>query len=203
MHPTASARASQTGFTLLELLVATAIFAVMAALAYAGLGILLQGRATLEDHLARLKALQQTYVVMQRDVTQTAAQTGGDALGGVLPALRGEANGTTMALTRAGYPNPANIRRSHLLRVRYQLDGTQLHRLQWTEIDRAPGDKPEDTVLLDGVDKLVFGYRAATGKTYNAWPPAGVPASALPRAVRITLELRGMDGPIHWLFTLP
>jgi general secretion pathway protein J len=195
--------AHQSGFTLLELLVAVAIFAVMAALAYAGLNTVLQIRTVLEDHLTRLHTLQRAYVVMQRDLTQAVPRPVHDELGGTLPALRGDSNGTTLGLTRGGYPNPAGVRRSHLVRVRYQLDGRHLLRLDWPVLDRAQGDKPLASVLLKGVDRLSFEYLDARGRTQTSWPPAGGAATVLPHAVRVTLSIHGMNGPVSWLFLTP
>ena len=194
---------TQRGFTLLELLIAVAIFAVMAALAYAGLDSLLRGRTTVEDHLARLHALQRAFVVMQRDFTQAAPRTIRDVLGGTLPALRGDPQNGIVALTRAGYPNPAGVRRGHLLRVRYRLDGTRLLRLAWPVLDRAPGVKPDRVVLLDHVQKFTVKFLDAAGQTQPSWPPAGKRPTVLPRAVRITFDLRGLSGHVRWLFVLP
>jgi general secretion pathway protein J len=194
---------TQRGFTLLELLVAAAIFAVMAALAYAGLDSVLRGRAVIEEHLTRLHTLQRAYVVMQRDLTQAAPRPVRDILGGTLPALRGDPQTHVLALTRAGYPNPAGVRRGHLLRVRYRLDGTRLLRLDWPVLDRAPGTKPDKAVLLKHVHKLVFQYIDTAGQAQLTWPPAGEPPTALPRAVRVTFELQGINGSVRWLFALP
>lgn len=194
---------NQRGFTLLELLVAAAIFAVMAALAYAGLDGVLRGRTTIEGHLVRLHELQQAYVVMQRDFTQATPRTVRDALGGTLPALHGNAQEEAVGLTRAGYPNPAGMRRGHLLRIRYQLEGSRLLRLDWPELDRAPGVKPDTAVLLKHVRRLSFQYIDASGQTQLTWPPAGVSPTVLPSAVRVTFQIKGMNGSVRWLFVLP
>lgn len=191
------------GFTLLELLVAVGIFAIMAALAYAGLDAILNSRQTVETHLSRLESLQQAYVVMQRDITQAAPRTATGERGDVLPALRGSPDGTRLAVTRTGYPNPAGARRSHLLRVRYELTGTRLLRLQWPQIDRATGDQAQQTVLLEHVEALHLGYVDTSGRTQTYWPPAGSSPDTLPRAVRITLRLQWQRGPVSWLFVLP
>ena len=193
------------GFTLIELLVAMAIFALMAALAYGGLDTLLRQRGELEAHYHRLHTLQRAYAVLQEDLTQAAPRPVRDELGGPLPALRGAPDGTTLALSRDGYPNPAGVRRSGIIRVRYSLDGRRLLRLQWPVLDRAPGAPPPPDTVLDHVESLRFRYIDAQGDAQASWPPAGSgPQSPLlPRAVRVTLRIDGLAGPVTWLFVLP
>ncbi len=200
-HPSCRAR----GFTLIEMLVAVAIFAVLAVLAYAGLDAVLRQRGELDQHYQRLHVLQRAYEVMQRDFSQAAPRGARDELGGPLPALRGDPSGHVVALTRAGYPNPAKVRRSHLLRVRYELHDRQLLRLQFPVLDRAPVAAPQPVVLLRGVRSLRLRYLDASGNWQPSWPPAGASTSAttLPRAVAVTLRVDHLAGPLQWLFVLP
>ena len=197
--------AKARGFTLIELLVAVAIFALMAALAYGGLDTLLRQRGELETHYRQLHTLQRAYAVLQADFTQAAPRPVRDELGGPLPALRGAPDGTTVALSRDGFPNPAAVRRSRIIRVRYRLDGRRLLRLQWPVLDRAPGAAAPPDTLLDHVESLQFRYVDAQGDEQSSWPPAGAgPQSPLlPRAVRVTLKVDGLAGPVTWLFVLP
>lgn len=198
-HPSRRAR----GFTLIEMMVAVAIFAVLAVLAYAGLDAVLRQRAELDQHYQNLHALQRAYEVMQRDFSQAAPRGVRDELGGPLPALRGDPSGRVVAVTRAGYPNPAGVRRSQLLRVRYVLRDHQLLRLQFPVLDRAPVALPRPDVLLHGVRSLRLRYLDATGNWQRSWPPAGATATTLPRAVEVTMQLDRLSGPLRWLFVLP
>ena len=195
--------AGRRGFTLVEMLVAVAIFAVLAVLAYAGLDAVLRQRADLAAHDRDLQALQRAYIVMQRDFTQAAPRPVRDELGGPLPALRGDPDGREVALTRSGYPNPAGLRRSQLLRVRYRFVDGQLLRLQFPVLDRAPTAPPPPDVLLRGVRGLHLRYRDAAGGWLASWPPAGGSPRSLPTAVEVTVEVRSLAGPVQWRFVLP
>lgn len=195
--------ARRRGFTLVEMLVAVAIFAVLAVLAYAGLAAVLRQRADLAAHDHDLHALQRAYIVMQRDFTQAAPRSVRDELGGPLPAMRGDPNGHEVGLTRAGYPNPAGVRRSQLLRVRYRLVDGRLLRWQFPVLDRAPTVPPPPDVLLHGVRSLQLRYRDAAGGWLTSWPPAGGSPRGLPTAVEVTMDARALAGPLHWTFILP
>lgn len=199
----ASRRLHARGFTLIELLVAVAIFAVLAVLAYSGLDMVLSQRGELQRHYRQLHALQRAYEVMQRDFTQVAPRMVRDQLGGPLPALRGDPSGKEVALTRAGYPNPAGMRRSQLSRVRYSLVDGKLERLQFPVLDRAPTQLPEPDVLLRGVESLHLRYLDDAGTWQLSWPPPGQPGATLPRAVEVTLKPKDLAGPVRWLFVLP
>ena len=198
-HPSRRAR----GCTLIEMMVAVAIFAVLAVLAYAGLDAVLRQRAELDRHYRNLHALQRAYQVMQRDFSQAAPRGVRDELGGPLPALRGDPSGRVVAVTRAGYPNPAGVRRSQLLRVRYVLRDQQLLRLQFPVLDRAPVGLPRPDVLLHGVRSLRLRYLDTSGNWQRSWPPVGATATTLPRAVAVTVQLDRLSGPLQWLFVLP
>ena len=58
------------GFTLLELLIALAIFSLIAVMAYGGLATVLEQNLVSEESAVRLAALQKTYLVLQRDIEQ-------------------------------------------------------------------------------------------------------------------------------------
>ena len=195
--------ARRRGFTLVEMIVAVAIFAVLAVLAYAGLDAVLRQRADLQAHYRDLHALQRAYLVMQRDFSQAAPRPVRDELGGPLPALRGDPDGHELALTRAGYPNPAGLRRSQLLRVRYLLHDQTLRRLQFPVLDRAPTPPPPADVLLRGVRSLRLRYRDGGGQWQAAWPPAAAAPASLPAAVEVELRVAHLPGPLRWVFVLP
>ncbi|MCK4676195.1 MAG: prepilin-type N-terminal cleavage/methylation domain-containing protein, partial [Gammaproteobacteria bacterium] len=58
---------SQRGFTLLELLIASIIFAIMAVMAYGGLANVLDNSKSSQLALKRLQQIQQSISVLNRD----------------------------------------------------------------------------------------------------------------------------------------
>jgi len=75
------------GFTLLELLVALAVFAIMAAAAYSGLRSVLFTHATLEQENRRLAAVQLTVFRFEQDIEQIVSRGIRDEYGESHPRL--------------------------------------------------------------------------------------------------------------------
>ncbi|HSC47386.1 MAG TPA: type II secretion system minor pseudopilin GspJ, partial [Gammaproteobacteria bacterium] len=127
---------STRGFTLLELLVAIAIFAVLAVMAYGGLNSVIRQREQNDTAMLRLKQLQQAMAIMTRDFAQMAPRPVRDQLGGVHCALSaGPNNVPPIEFTRGGWTNPLGVIRSTQQRVAYALEDGTLVRYTWPELD--------------------------------------------------------------------
>lgn len=193
------------GFTLLELLVALSIFAIVAVLAYGGLGTVLDQRILTEESAERLAELQKTYLVVQRDIEQLVPRAIRDEFGDEQAAISGAAQ---FQLTRGGWRNPLNNPRSSLQRVGYALQEQQLIRYSWLVLDRAQDSEPREQVLATGINSIRVRYLDIDDSWEEQWPPEQVtgsgerPPDELPRAVEITLEHEHY-GEIRWLFQLP
>ena len=71
----------QHGFTLLELLIASIIFALMAIMAYGGLSNVMDNSKVSQRALERLKQIQQTVSVLNRDFSQIVERSIRDEYG--------------------------------------------------------------------------------------------------------------------------
>ncbi len=194
-----------SGFTLLELLVALSIFAIIAVLAYGGLGTVLDQQILTEESAERLADLQKTYLIVQRDVEQLVPRPIRDQFGDQQAALSGA---TQLQLTRGGWRNPLNNPRSSLQRVSYALEEQQLIRYSWLVLDRAQDSEPREQVLASQITAMRIRYLDGNAAWKEQWPPQQVtqsgepPSDELPRAIEMTLEHEHY-GEIRWLFQLP
>lgn len=188
----------QRGFTLLEMLVAVAVFAAVSAVAYGGLSSMLQTRQQVEQHAQRLQSLQQTMAIMHRDLTQALVRPVRDPFGDVEPALYHQEGGYLLVLTRAGRLNLQGLRRSELQRIAYALEDDRLIRYVWPVLDSPQGSEPYSHVLLEAVREAELRFVDSQREWQLNWPPldslgeeTGV---ALPLAVEISLELEQWGG---------
>ena len=193
------------GFTLLEMLVALAIFALLAVMSYSGLSSVMNQQVVTEEHAQRLGDLQKTYMLMQRDLEQVLLRPVRDEFGDVQPALAGS---DVLQLTRGGWSNPLNRPRSSLQRVGYAWEDRQLVRYVWQVLDRAQDSEPLRQLLLDDIDSMEIRYLSPGAEWQSQWPEPVFntspddPSPGLPLAVEVTLEHEHF-GPLVWLFRMP
>lgn len=199
------------GFTLLELLVALTVFAIMASAAYSGLHYILLTQAALDAHQQRLAALQFAMYRLEQDITQAIPRSIRDAYGAQQPAmLGGNLRDEILILTRHGWDNPLDQPRATLQRVAYRLQHQQLLRLHWIVLDGGTPQVAQQLALLDQVHAVQVRFLNAQRHWQNTWPPQNViPSHAslleltqLPLAVEITLHLADW-GEITRLLLLP
>lgn len=187
--------ASARGFTLIEVMVAMAIFGVMTVLAYMSLGQTLANAALLTARMDRLQAIQRTMRFIGNDLLTAAPRPVRSELGDAyLPAMQVTAsNDYLLAITHGGWPNPAGLPRSTMQRSVYLLQEDKLLRVYNTVLDATYSNNAIATEILDGVVSLEFRLIQDNLETINQWPPlAAQGASALqlrPRAVEIILTL--------------
>ncbi len=200
MRRSARSQPVDRGFSLLEMLVAVALFAVASALAWGGLRTLLQAQEQSAQATARLGRLQFAIGLIERDVTAAARRGVRDAYGGMRMAFEGTTQ--RMELTRYGHANPLALPRAELERVAWTRRDGDLVRQRWPVLDRAAGTRPVEDALLDGVDALGLVFLDERGREHHQWPPPNGASGVLPRALRLTLEVEGF-GEIERVLELP
>ncbi len=183
-------RASEAGFTLVELLVALAIFALISV---AGVTLLRSGSDTqiaVKDRLEGLSRSNRLYNAMEGDLAQAIARTVRDQAGQTVPAFTENDTGTAQTLfgfVRAGWPNFDEAPRAGLQRVAYVLEGGALKRLSWPMLD---GAAPADAaILIEKVSAAQLQFRDERGEWRSDW--TATDPDALPRAVELRLTLAG------------
>jgi general secretion pathway protein J len=183
------------GFTLLELLVAMAVFAVIGAMALGGLNAVVGQGEIARLQMARLAALQRAMRVIVADVAGIQPRFVRDELGtpGELPLVTDGRGEFILRLTRGGWSNPSRAPfRGTLQRLQYRLEEDVLIREYWPVLDRVLGEKPRSERLLEGVENIEFAYLDQGSEWVPQWPP---PARATPgngerpRAIRVILKL--------------
>jgi general secretion pathway protein J len=194
------------GFTLLELLIALAIFAMTGAMAYSGLQQVLNQQHSTEKVAQRLSDLQKAYRIMQRDLEQLTRRGIRNEFGDSVGALVGGSGYSGVEFSRTGYANPAGFLRSDIQRVAYVPDQTTLLRRTWRVLDRAQDSVPDEQHLVEGMRRFTIRFLAQDDTWQETWPPPSAAAagtgSDLPKAIEVVLEVDDM-GALRWLFMVP
>lgn len=188
-------RGNACGFTLIEILVALFVFAILGTLAVVALRHVVDTRTRIQQDDDVLRQVQFAVVLMRNDLNQVIDRPVMDGGGGVETAMLAQGEG--FALTRTGYVDPTSAKqRSDLQRVAYQLSGSNLVRQTWTVLDRTSASRPLTRVLIKGVTAMRVRYIDGQGREVPSWPlPTGSniakeQQSNLPRGIIIQLKLK-------------
>lgn len=163
----------QRGFTLVEVLVASAIAAILATMAFSAMSQAMQNRERIKALQARLIAVQFTMRTLVQDFSQLAPRPVrmpvGEGYDAAVVGQRGDS--AQVMLTRGGWTNPAGLPRSTLQRVRYELRDGALYRDYWTVLDAQPSPEPLGKPLLDGITGFTVRYMTDGRQWQDTWPP--------------------------------
>lgn len=193
------------GFTLLEVLIAISIFALMSLASYQVLqGVVRSGEIS-KRHSDSLLKLQRAMLLIEQDFTQIIARNSRSEGQGEEDEIRVirvaeslfESEDQGIEFNRLGWTNPFNLLpRSNVLRVRYRLFEGQLERQYFLYPDTVSGQEPETQVLLGGVDSLSFRFWS------EGWQKNWTDMSQLPKGIEITFSSE-QYGEIKRMFLIP
>ena len=195
----------QRGFSLIEAIVALAVFALLASIGIVVLRQALDSRAAAADQLDRLARLQLTDSLLRADLSQAALRPvresdGQPGLHALVVATDGDARAwqgraPLIALTRRGWSNPGGQARASLQHVQYRLVDGRLERSVRPHPDATTFTPAQ--VLLDGISELEVAT-FHSGRWDRGWPGG---LDRLPDAIRLRYRLAGI-GPIEQVLAL-
>ncbi len=176
------------GFTLVEVLVAVFIFALLLIVAYGSVNALLRTRDGLAEQSEKLRRLQFAVGRIERDLRSGVARSVRSDNGETEAALLGTRD--MIALTHAGLANPFGRERAQIERVAYLVREHRLQQVRFAALDRAASTPPMASELLDGIDRI--GFRYFDGRRWlDRWPPMQSGATGLqrlPNAVEFRID---------------
>jgi general secretion pathway protein J len=177
------------GFTLLEVLIAIAIFSVVSLASFTIFDTVLRGDENSTLRSDRQNELQRAFLLIERDVTQIAKRTmriNGEAPSNVFMQTASDsflADNQAMAFVRNGWTNPGLLLpRSDMQSVAYRLEDNTLERLHYNFVDAVVGQEPKIRPLISNVLDLSFEFYDGQ-KWQKEWS-----GNTLPLALAIELE---------------
>ena len=199
----------QVGFTLIELVAALSIFALLSVMAYGGLNSIIRVRQGVGAAQERMTQWQKGVYRIRADLESTVNRPVRDDFGDFQPALYLNPRGG-LEWTRAGRRNPLQQPRSGLERVEYILQDDALFRRVWANTERTQGDEGLAYPVLEGIREWAVRFLGPQGNAGNndawqpQWPPLNIqdPLQAgIPRAVELVL-ITEHYGEVRLLFGL-
>lgn len=172
----------EAGFTLVEMLVALSIFALLSA---AGVGLLrssVDTQAAVDTKLSDLAAAARLRALLANDLVQVLDRPTRQSGGGEAPAFVGLP--AEMRFVRGGWIDPADPARPELLAVRWAVAGGKLERATHKAVDG--GNESATAPLARDLTSASFRYRGSNGEWRTSWAPA-VADPPLPAAVELII----------------
>lgn len=170
------------GLTLIELMVALAVFSVLGLLSYRAIAQIADHQQRIGEELARWREIGRCMLRIETDLLQVVA-----------PLARAD-SAAVPAMQLHRLPNLDNElqfliadgSRQKVTRMAFRFAAGRLDWVRW------PGRQAEGTPTVDALLQDVAGARwrfLLNGRRLDAWPPDNAQADLLPQAVEIELEL--------------
>ncbi|AXY56921.1 type II secretion system protein GspJ [Acinetobacter chinensis] len=191
------------GFTLVELLVAIAIFAVLSALGWKVFDYLSKVSERNEMHEANLSALQEAHQQILRDSLQIAPLTA-NIKGETAPALILQNGVLIFSKTGVTDPLAQGTPPDERVEYRYRADEKKLYRLKYSYLNQTGQEQPVSSVLLENVEQ--YDVSVLNPAELKSWPEATADAenvqqkALLPRGIMLSLTVQGIS--YQWLYSL-
>lgn len=194
---------TQAGFTLIEVVISLAVFAIVGTMAFSGLNVTLKQQVRLTERAEQIKDLQLTLKYLERDINQIARRSIRDQFGDQQFAFTADRD-FFVSFTFSGWRNPAGLSRSNLQRVSYEIRDQELIRHTWNRLDGMIVENARSTPLLKDITEIEWSFLNEQNNWINQWPPINDQGSdvTLPRAVSVSLNIASW-GEITRLFPLP
>ncbi len=183
-------RSAEDGFTLVELLVALLIFALLSMAGVALLRSSVSAQGAVSDHLDRLADIQLAVAALDADLAQATVRISRTDAGTLAPAFfsRGaQSDMPILQFVRNGWSNPDGARRSSLQKVDYWWRDGRIERVGYRHVDGAEPSDP--AVLIDDVGALTLRFRDSRGEWRDDWTPTQ--PGLMPRLVEMVVTREG------------
>ncbi len=178
-----------SGFTLLEVLIAVAIFSIISLSSFTLFNTVLNGDEISKARTTRNNELQRAFLFLERDITQIARRSirlnGEKPIESYLLTTNDsfQVNEQALSFVRHGWTNPGLLLpRSDMQAVAYRVVDETLERLHFNFVDAVVGEEPRVRPLLNNVNTVLFEFYDGR-KWQESWS-----GKTLPQAIAIEVD---------------
>jgi general secretion pathway protein J len=188
---------NEAGFTLVEMMVALAIFAMLSVAGVALLQSASSSQLVVKERLSDLSEGARAVAMIEADLAQAVTRpvrTSAATNAAAFSASGSEAPGQIFAVSRAGQANLDDSPKPELERIAYAVENGALKRVSWSMLD---GGKARPATILSDVATATVRFRDVEGVWRSTWDATD--PLVLPRAVELVLTQKSA-APVRLLF---
>lgn len=183
------------GFTLVELMVAIVIFAIISAVSYRMITSLLKTKeiaGAAQEKWGNLSLVMSNFGNSMNRLLPLIVR---DQNGGILPAVYGKNKLTGMydsqiEITLSGYVGDQVYGSNPPKRIGYRYYRGSLYLVTWPVLNRVLSTVPEIDLLIDNVSTFQVNYLYYDNQWRDTWPPIGGDPTLPPRGIKVIFSLK-------------
>jgi len=179
----------QHGFTLLEMMLAIALFALVSAMAFFLMQGVIRNSEITQQRSISFSEIQRTLMLLEQDVTQAIIRPPIPGSNNPVPEFtyRQQSQDITLALLRGNWLNPGGyLPRSTLQRIVWRWHHARLERLSFTDADSMSEQPAQSDVQLEEVSYFQLRFWRN-----SHWETRWAGGYSLPQAIEVTLDVTG------------
>lgn len=180
----------QSGFTLIELIIALVIVVILSVMATAGLHQLIKIDGRLRDVNDSLSELNIAVWRFERDIMQLQMRHVLDESGSPEPFISLRADDLSFT-TATMLPSGDNIGMADFMRVDYRLEGNKLVRITYPVLDRVANTPAFQEVLLSNVANITWNFMDTQHEWQSSWGTSDVLAN---RPIAVDMKITFVGG---------
>lgn len=188
-------RKSAQGFTLLEILVALTIFALMSLITYRGVSMVIDTRSAVVNETQYWRELTLAFERIENDLSQLAPRPWRDERGALQAPLR--------SVSSVQVPQGLEFIRFDANRVPlhgvYECRAQSLQLKLYPRADLAANDTPQVYTLLNNLSQCELAFLDQN----NQWLPTWAAVNARPRAIRVRVAVAQRSGSYERVYLIP
>lgn len=196
MNRTTSKGKNQSGFTLVEVIVAFVIFSIITVACFRAVTFILSYVERDQAFYQDQSRMQRAWNIVLQDMLHMRPRTERDRLGSVARAYQTDFDEYLLVLTRGGMPSITGTE-GGIQRVAYSLDENgQFLRWTWPGMDLYDDTDAAPQVLMGGVRAVQFLQLNSSNEYEASWPPLNQQTTddELPRMIKLSIEMEDGSG---------
>jgi general secretion pathway protein J len=187
---------NQTGFTLIEVMVALFIFALLASAALALLTVSVDSENVAREKSDQQAMLRRFSTILRQDLAHSLARPSRDDRGNFKSAFYAQ-DDVIMGFVRGGIQRLDELGGYDVRRIEYRYADGVLRRFVYSHVDGS--NAGQETVLFDNIEQISMRYRLETGLWQDEWRDQRL--TAQPIAIEMVIE-RSAEPPLRLVMAL-